>query len=45
MEQQAGPEPMSEEEMAALGTDEDEILRKLQEDPQLMNRIPTDEAG
>jgi hypothetical protein len=45
MEQQAGPEPMSEEEMSALGTDEDEVLRKLQEDPQLMNRIPTDEAG
>lgn len=43
MEQQGmGEEQMTEEEMAQLGTDEDEILKKLQEDPQLMNRLPAE---
>jgi len=33
-------EPMSDEDMGAMGTDEDEIMRKLEEAPDMMNRIP-----
>jgi len=43
-QQGGGQEPMSEEEMMNLGTDEDEILKKLQEDPQLMNRLPSQDG-
>jgi hypothetical protein len=44
MEQQGGgEEAMSEEEMAGLGTNEDEILAKLQSDPGLMNRLPSEQ--
>ena len=44
MEQQSqqaqAMEPMSDEEMAGMGTDEDEIMRKLEGAPDMMNRIP-----
>ena len=44
MDQQAAQaqalEPMSDQEMADLGTDEDEILNRLQSDPNMVNRIP-----
>lgn len=44
MEQQGGGEEMmSEEEMAGLGTNEDEILAKLQSDPSMMNRLPSEQ--
>tara|TARA_R110002012_G_scaffold4795_3_gene21949 strand:- start:859 stop:2646 length:1788 start_codon:yes stop_codon:yes gene_type:complete len=44
MEQQGGGEEMmSEEEMANLGTNEDEILAKLQSDPSMMNRLPSEQ--
>ena len=33
-------EPMAPEEMAALGTDEDAIMRKFEKDPSLMDRLP-----
>jgi hypothetical protein len=33
-------EPMAAEEMAALGTDEDAIMRKFEKDPSLMDRLP-----
>ena len=33
-------EPMSDQEMADLGTDEDEILNRLQSDPNMVNRMP-----
>ena len=33
-------EPMSDEEMAGMGTDEDEIMRKLEGSPDMMNRLP-----
>ena len=39
---QQGGEPMSPEEMAGLGTDEDEVMRQLQANPDMMNRVPTD---
>tara|TARA_R100001463_G_scaffold18627_4_gene46498 strand:- start:366 stop:2147 length:1782 start_codon:yes stop_codon:yes gene_type:complete len=45
MDQQAAMqsemEPMSDQEIADLGTDEDEIMQRLEEDPNLMNRIPS----
>ena len=44
MDQQAAQaqalEPMSDQEMADLGTDEDEILNRLQSDPNMVNRMP-----
>jgi hypothetical protein len=44
MEQQAqqaqAMEPMSDVEMGEMGTDEDEIMRKLEGAPDMMNRIP-----
>ena len=42
MEQAGGGGSMSEEEMAELGTNEDEILKNLQENPDLLNRLPGD---
>jgi hypothetical protein len=33
-------EPMAAEELAALGTDEDAIMRKFEKDPSLMDRLP-----
>tara|TARA_R100001530_G_scaffold9713_2_gene9784 strand:- start:63 stop:1868 length:1806 start_codon:yes stop_codon:yes gene_type:complete len=39
---QQGGEPMSPEEMAGLGTDEDEVMRQLQANPDMMNRVPPD---
>ncbi len=42
MEQAGGGGSMSEEEMAELGTNEDEILKNLQKNPDLLNRLPGD---
>jgi hypothetical protein len=36
----AGGDPMSPEEMEGMGTDEDAIMRQLQQNPDLMNRVP-----
>tara|TARA_R100001530_G_scaffold14867_2_gene13305 strand:+ start:702 stop:2510 length:1809 start_codon:yes stop_codon:yes gene_type:complete len=38
----AGGDPMSPEEMEGMGTDEDAIMRQLQQNPDLMNRVPGD---
>jgi len=39
-QQQAAGEPMGDDEMAELGTDEDAIMQKLEGAPDMMNRIP-----
>jgi len=39
-QQMAMDEPMSDQEMADMGTNEDEIMSKLEQAPDMMNRIP-----